>query len=111
MRVSASSSVRPSVLVLTSGVCDTAGMETHALPAPVAPAFEEIDIPVWAWALVALAAVVSYFVMLENGAVLTSSSTTAGTSPAFPATDAGRPPDVLPAPEPVNGVATDIPPR
>ena len=76
MRVSASSSVRPSVLVLTSGVCDTAGMETHALPAPVAPAFEEIDIPVWAWALVALAAVVSYFVMLENGAVLSNAAGT-----------------------------------
>ena len=26
--------------------------------------------PVWAWALVAVAAVVSYFVMLENGVVL-----------------------------------------
>ena len=53
-----------------AGVCETAGMETHALPAPAAPAFEAVDVPVWAWALVALAAVVSYFVMLENGVVL-----------------------------------------
>ena len=60
----------PSVLVPAPGVCDTARMETHALPASAVPAFEEIDIPVWAWALVALAALVSYFVMLENGAVL-----------------------------------------
>lgn len=44
-------------------------MEPHALPAPV-PALPDIDVPVWAWALVALAAVVSYFVMLENGVVL-----------------------------------------
>lgn len=55
-------------------------METHALPAPAAPAFEEIDeeidIPVWAWALVALAALVSYFVMLENGAVLSQAAGT-----------------------------------
>ena len=55
-------------------------MQTHALPAavlaPTVPAIEEIDIPVWAWALVALAVLVSYFVMLENGAVL---SQTAGT--------------------------------
>ena len=63
-------------LVLTSGVCDTVGMETHALPAPVAPAFEKIAIPVWAWALVALAALVSYFVMLENGAVLSQAAGT-----------------------------------
>lgn len=63
-------------MVLTSGVCDTAGMETHALPAPVAPAFEKIAIPVWAWALVALAALVSYFVMLENGAVLSHAAGT-----------------------------------
>ena len=69
-----------SVLVLAPGVCDTARMQTHALPAavpaPAVPAIEEVDIPVWAWALVALAVVVSYFVMLENGAVL---SQTAGT--------------------------------
>ncbi|MXW96239.1 MAG: CbtB-domain containing protein [Acidimicrobiaceae bacterium] len=45
-------------------------MESRALPAPSAPAIAEIDIPIWAWALVALAAVVSYFVMLENGVVL-----------------------------------------
>ena len=54
-------------------------MESHALHAPVAPiapVFEEIDIPVWAWALVALAAVVSYFVMLENGAVLSDAAGT-----------------------------------
>ncbi len=57
-------------------MCDTSFMETHALPATAAPALEKIDIPVWAWALVALAAAVSYFVMLENGAVL---STAAGT--------------------------------
>ena len=63
------------VLVPMSGVCDTAFMESHALPA-VAPALPDVDVPVWAWALVALAAVVSYFVMLENGAVL---SYTAGT--------------------------------
>ena len=45
-------------------------MDTHALPAPAAPAIAEIDVPIWAWALVALAALVSYFVMLENGVVL-----------------------------------------
>ena len=50
-------------------VCDTELMETHALPS-VAPAIPEVDVPVWAWALVALAAVASYFVMLENGVVL-----------------------------------------
>lgn len=48
-------------------------METHALPA-AAPALPEIDVPVWAWALVALAAVASYFVMLENGAVLSQAA-------------------------------------
>ena len=52
-----------------SGVCHTARMESHALPA-AAPALPDIDVPVWAWALVAVAAVVSYFVMLENGVVL-----------------------------------------
>lgn len=57
-------------------MCDTADMETHALPAPAAPAFEEVKIPVWAWALVALAALVSYFVMLENGAVLSHTAET-----------------------------------
>lgn len=62
--------------MLAPGVCDTDGMETHALPAPAAPAFEEIDIPVWAWALVAVAALVSYFVMLENGAVLSHAAET-----------------------------------
>ena len=62
--------------MLASGVCDTAGMETHALPALAAPAFEEIDIPVWAWALVAVAALVSYFVMLENGTVLAGAAET-----------------------------------
>ena len=51
-------------------------METHALPAPAAPAFEEIDVPVWAWALVAVAALVSYFVMLENGTVLAGAAET-----------------------------------
>ena len=50
-------------------MCDTAVMETYALPA-AAPALGDVDVPVWAWALVALAAVVSYFVMLENGVVL-----------------------------------------
>ena len=50
-------------------MCDTAFMETHALPS-VAPAIPDVDVPVWAWALVALAAVASYFVMLENGVVL-----------------------------------------
>jgi len=45
-------------------------MESHALPATAAPAIAEIDIPIWAWALVALAVVASYFVMLENGVVL-----------------------------------------
>ena len=64
------------VLVLVAGVCDTARMETHALSTPAAPAFEEIDIPVWAWALVVLAALVSYFVMLENGAVLSHAAET-----------------------------------
>ena len=69
-----------SVLVLAPGVCDTARMQTHALPAavpaPAVPAMEEIDIPVWAWALVALAVLVSYFVMLENGAVLSHAAGT-----------------------------------
>ena len=39
----------------------------NARPAHTRP---DIDVPVWAWGLVALAAVVSYFVMLENGVVL-----------------------------------------
>ena len=56
-------------MVPAAGVCDTAGMESHALPA-AAPALPDVDVPVWAWALVALAVVVSYFVMLENGVVL-----------------------------------------
>ena len=56
-------------------MCETAPMETHALPA-VAPALPEVDIPVWAWALVALAAAVSYFVMIENGAVLSTAAET-----------------------------------
>ncbi len=64
------------MLVRGRSLCDTDGMETHALPAPAVPAFEEIAIPVWAWALVALAAVVSYFVMLENGAVLSHAAGT-----------------------------------
>ena len=67
------------MLVRESSMWHTAPMESHALHAPVAPvapAFEEIDIPVWAWALVALAAVVSYFVMLENGAVLSDAAGT-----------------------------------
>lgn len=63
-------------LVPVTGVCDTACMETHAVPAPAVPAFEEIDIPVWAWALVALAVLVSYFVMLENGAALSQGAET-----------------------------------
>ena len=58
-----------SVLVAAVGVCDTETMETHALPTPV-PALPDVDVPVWAWGLVALAVVVSYFVMLENGVVL-----------------------------------------
>jgi len=66
---------QPSVLVLAPTVCDTASMETHALPA-AAPAIPEVDVPVWAWALVALAAFVSYFVMLENGAVLSQAAGT-----------------------------------
>lgn len=56
-------------MVARRGVCHTAPMESHALPA-AAPALPDIDVPVWAWALVAVAAVVSYFVMLENGVVL-----------------------------------------
>ncbi len=52
-------------------MCDTACMETHAVSV-AAPAIGEIDVPVWSWALVALAAVLSYFVMVENGAVLSS---------------------------------------
>ena len=55
--------------MVESGVCHTAPMESHALPAAV-PALPDVDVPVWAWALVALAVVVSYFVMLENGVVL-----------------------------------------
>lgn len=62
-------------MLLAPGVCDTARMETHALPAAV-PALPEIDIPVWAWGLVVLAAAVSYFVMLENGAVLSTAAET-----------------------------------
>ena len=61
--------------MLVRDVCDTAGMETHALTAS-APAIPEIDVPVWAWGLVALAAVASYFVMLENGAVLSQAAGT-----------------------------------
>ena len=56
-------------LVTAPVVCDTARMESHALPA-AAPALPDIDVPVWAWALVGLAALASYFVMLENGVVL-----------------------------------------
>ena len=52
------------------GLCHTANMETHALSPPAAPAIAETDVPVWAWALVALAVVALYFVMLENGAFL-----------------------------------------
>lgn len=63
-------------MVPVSGVCETACMETHALPVTAAPALEQVDIPVWAWALVALAAAVSYFVMLENGAVLSTAAET-----------------------------------
>ena len=63
-------------MVFAASVCDTGSMETHALPAPAVPAFEEIDIPVWAWGLVAVAALVSYFVMLENGAVLSHAAET-----------------------------------
>ncbi len=62
-------------LLPVPGVCDTAGMETHALTA-AAPALPEIDIPVWAWGLVVLAAAVSYFVMIENGAVLSTAAET-----------------------------------
>ena len=57
------------MLVTAARLCDTARMEMHALT-PAAPAIAEIDVPVWAWGLVALAAVISYFVMLENGVVL-----------------------------------------
>ena len=45
-------------------------MQTHAIPAVVAPALPQIRVPAWAWLIVALAAAVSYFVMLENGALL-----------------------------------------
>ena len=43
----------------SAGVCDTAPMESHALPA-AAPALPDVDVPVWAWALVELAAVAPY---------------------------------------------------
>ncbi len=56
-------------------LCETGCMEAHALPAS-APALPHVDVPVWAWALVVLAAVVSYFVMLENGVVLSQVSET-----------------------------------
>ena len=56
-------------------MCDTVGMETHTLPA-AAPALPEVDVPLWAWALVAVAALASYFVMLENGAVLSQAAET-----------------------------------
>jgi len=49
-------------------------MQAHALPVP-APAIPQIDVPAWAWLLVAVAAVVSYFVMMENGALLSQAST------------------------------------
>ena len=45
-------------------------MQTHAITAVAAPALPQIRVPAWAWLVVALAAAVSYFVMLENGALL-----------------------------------------
>ena len=52
-------------------VCETTGMQTHVVPA-AAPALPEVRIPLWAWALAVVAVAMSYFVMLENGAVLNS---------------------------------------
>ena len=62
-------------MVAGCGLCDTVHMETHTLPA-AAPAIPEVDVPLWAWALVALAVVASYFVMIENGAVLSQAAET-----------------------------------
>ena len=62
-------------LLPAPGMCDTARMETHALPA-AAPAVPQVDVPVWAWLLVALAAALSYFVLLENGVVLSQAAGT-----------------------------------
>lgn len=45
-------------------------MQTHAIPAVAAPVLPQIRVPAWAWLIVALAAATSYFVMLENGALL-----------------------------------------
>ena len=45
-------------------------MQTHAIPVVAVPALPQIRVPAWAWLLVAAAAAVSYFVMLENGALL-----------------------------------------
>ena len=59
----------------SAGVCDTAAMESHALPA-AAPALPDVDVPAWAWGLVALAVVVSYFVMIENGVALSHAAET-----------------------------------
>ena len=51
-------------------------MQTHAIPAVAAPALPHIRVPAWAWLIVALAAAVSYFVMLENGALLGQAANT-----------------------------------
>lgn len=51
-------------------------MPTYAIPAVAAPALPHIRVPAWAWLVVALAAAVSYFVMLENGALLGQAANT-----------------------------------
>lgn len=50
-------------------VCDIKGM-TPTTSAPEASALPEIEVPAWAWVIVAVAAMAIYLITLENGAVL-----------------------------------------
>ncbi len=59
-----------------ASLCATlTAMQTHAVAA-AAPAVPKVDVPVWAWLLVVFAAAASYFIMLENGALLAGAAET-----------------------------------
>lgn len=51
-------------------------MDSDVVPASEISVLPEFHVPAWAWAVVALAATVIYFVTLENGAAIGSAAET-----------------------------------
>ncbi|WP_394932682.1 CbtB-domain containing protein [uncultured Ilumatobacter sp.] len=51
-------------------------MDSFVAPTPEASSLPDVQIPAWAWAVVAFAAAIIYFVTMENGAALGSAAGT-----------------------------------